>query len=242
MPRFQQIPGVSVFIIPSTVSVNSIIAFAAIVCSVSDIASCSIKLVFLHNFCSHPARAMRLLFFPLRKDIYVASFPCTPFSNLNVNRRRRRFDPFAEPSARPFLEVSRYIRSRKPRAVVTEQVKSILENYRHPVGGDFMVHGKKAKARLCLFVLHCVGDCTLCALRPVACFTRFVCFASRTCFAKFLSCFLQFPLNLGKFSAVSAHVLRVFHSFRAWFYAASAASLHVFRRVPECFPQLPRLP
>lgn len=80
------------------------------------------------------------------KDLYVASFPCTPFSVLNTKVRGAKYDPFREPSASPFISVSRHISARRPKIVITEQVLGILREYRHKIGRRNFIQGEEAKA------------------------------------------------------------------------------------------------
>ena len=74
--------------------------------------------------------------------MYVVSFPRTPFSILNCQRRNRKYDPFKSAAARPFLEASRHIDEKQPKIVVSEQVKGVLHRFLNgKMGEDFVVDG-----------------------------------------------------------------------------------------------------
>ena len=71
-------------------------------------------------------------------------FPCTPFSFANPERFKRNC--FSDPSAIPFFEMRKFIKLRKPRLVILENVRGLLapnpdtEDRSTPM--DFILRGK----------------------------------------------------------------------------------------------------
>jgi site-specific DNA-cytosine methylase len=59
-------------------------------------------------------------------DLFIAGFPCTPFSVMNQSRFKRGYDPFSEAAARPFFEIVKLMKHpnplRRPKCLILENV------------------------------------------------------------------------------------------------------------------------
>ena len=68
-------------------------------------------------------------------DIFVAGFPCTPFSVYNINQfMRSPMQKFGDKNATPFFHISRYIDRAEPRCVVLENVEGTRKQFKSPHG------------------------------------------------------------------------------------------------------------
>ena len=67
-------------------------------------------------------RVWEKLFQKTSEDVLVAGPPCQPYSILNANRFKPGYTPWSTENARPFLEIARHVRKRRPRSVVLEEV------------------------------------------------------------------------------------------------------------------------
>lgn len=79
-------------------------------------------------------------------DVLTGGFPCKPFSGLNLHRWTPSHDPFAAPDAKPFLEISAYLRRARmpPKIVVLENVMGLVMQSRSgntPAPLDFVLDG-----------------------------------------------------------------------------------------------------
>ena len=79
-------------------------------------------------------------------DILTGGFPCKPFSSLNLHRWTPSHDPFATEDAKPFLEISKYLRRARtpPKIVVLENVMGLLregKSCQSPRPLDFILDG-----------------------------------------------------------------------------------------------------
>jgi site-specific DNA-cytosine methylase len=57
-------------------------------------------------------------------DLFIAGFPCTPFSVMNQSRFKPGYNPFTEAAARPFFEIVKLMKHplRRPKCLILENV------------------------------------------------------------------------------------------------------------------------
>ena len=57
-------------------------------------------------------------------DLFIAGFPCTPFSVMNQSRFKPGYSPFDAPAARPFFEIVKLMKHplRRPKCLILENV------------------------------------------------------------------------------------------------------------------------